>query len=552
MSVDPLSLEVVRHALAGVADEMGATLRRTAHSPNITEREDCSCAVFTPAGEMCAQAEHIPVHLGAMPASVEAALARFPALEEGDVVLLNDPYAGGTHLNDLTMVSPVFAGGRLLGHVANRAHHADVGGKTPGSMPGDSTDLFQEGMRVPPLLAWRRGEPVAGILEMITANSRTPAERLGDLRAQAGANEVGARRLGSLGGRMGPDGLAGAMEALIAYSERVVRAGIAALPDGEWRFSDVLDSGGAGPGPVTIAVAVRVRGDEMQVDFTGSDPQQRGNVNAVLAVTVSCVTFAVRVLVAPDVPPTAGGMRPVRIVAPAGTVVNALPPAAVSAGNVETSQRIVDVIFGALAAAVPDRVPAASQGTMNNLLVGGAAFAYYETIGGGQGARPGRDGMHGVQTGMTNTKNTPAEALEYAYPLRVLRYELRDGSGGEGRFRGGMGIRRDVEVLCEEATVSLQTERRLYRPWGLAGGGPGMPGENALLRAGEEALLPDKCTLEVRRGDVVSVRTPGGGGWGPAASLSGASSRSRAGRTARGPARPPGTPGPPSAGPAVP
>jgi N-methylhydantoinase B len=512
---DALSLEVVRHALAGVAEEMGATLRRTAISPNITERMDCSCALATPLGEMCAQAEHIPVHLGAMPASLDAALDRFPALEEGDAVMVNDAFAGGTHLNDLTLVSPVFDGTTLLGYVANRAHHADVGGKTPGSMPGDSTEVFQEGLRIPPVLAWRAGEPVSDLLRLVVHNSRQPGERLGDLRAQAGANAVGAERLRMLSRRMGPDALAAAMEQLIAYSERAVRAGIAALPDGSWTFEDVLDSDGSSPEPVRIRATVRIRGDEMEVDFTGSAPQCRGNVNAVRPVTLSCVTFVVRCITGGDIPPTAGGMRPVTVVTPEGSVVDAQPPAAVSAGNVETSQRIVDVLFGALARAVPDRIPAASQGTMNNLIIGAPAFTYYETIAGGQGARPDRDGMDGVHTAMTNTRNTPAEALEYAYPLRVLRYELRDDTGGSGRFTGGLGIRRDIEVLCDGATLSLQTDRRRHRPWGLSGGDPGAPGRNTLVRDGTVCELPDKATLDLRPGDVVSVETPGGGGWGP-------------------------------------
>ena len=486
--MDPLTLEVVRHSLAGVAEEMGVTLRRTARSPNITEREDCSSALATPAGELCAQAEHIPVHLGAMPASIAAALAAFGDLADGDGVLLNDPFAGGSHLNDLTLVSPVFGGGVLLGHVATRAHHADVAGKTPGSMPGDSTDIFQEGLRLPPVLAWRAGEPDPAVLAIVVANSRTPAERLGDLRAQAGANARGAARLQDLARRLGPASLLAAMEDLIAYSEAAVRAGIAALPDGDYAFADVLDSDGDGSGPVRIAATVRIRGDELVVDFTGSSDQVRGNVNCPLAVTVSAVTFVVRAVTGPDVPPTAGGMRPVTVIAPPGSVVNALAPAAVSAGNVETSQRIVDVVFGAMAQAIPDRIPAASQGTMNNLLIGGVysprtrpAFAYYETTGGGQGAGLGRDGMSGVHTAMTNTKNTPAEALEYAYPLRVRRLELRRGSGGGGRWRGGDGIVREVEVLADSATVSLQTDRRSRGPWGLAGGSPGAAGRNLLI-----------------------------------------------------------------------
>lgn len=512
--LNPLEMEVVRHALSGVADQMGAALRRTAISPNITEREDCSCALATPDGQMCAQAEHIPVHLGAMPASIRAALERIPDLGPGDAVLLNDPFAGGTHLNDLTLVSPVFAGADLLGFVASRAHHADVGGMTPGSMPGYSTEVFQEGLRIPPVLAWRRGEPVDAVLDLVVANSRSPRERLGDLRAQAGANALGAARLHALAARMGPERLQQAMLDLIAYSERAVRAGIRDLPDGTYSFEDYLDSDGGAGGPVPVAVAVTIAGDELTVDFTGSAGQCRGNVNAVLAVTESCVQFVVRCVTGPDIPPTAGGMRPVKVIAPEGSVVNARYPAAVSAGNVETSQRIVDAVFGAFARAVPDRIPAASQGTMNNMLIGSPTFAYYETVGGGQGARPGRDGMSGVHTGMTNTKNTPAEAIEYAYPLRVRRCELRDGTGGAGRFAGGLGIRRDIEVLSDRVTVSLQSDRRKHSPWGLAGGEPGATGRNLLIRGEQEIELQDKCSLEVFAGDIVSVQTPGGGGWG--------------------------------------
>lgn len=509
-------LEVVRHRLSGIAEEMGAALKRSAHSPNITEREDFSCALATPKAEMCAQAEHIPVHLGSMPASIEAVLQSFD-LNEGDAVLVNDPFAGGTHLPDLTLVSGVFDDdGRLLGYVASRAHHADVGGRAPGSMPGDSTDISEEGIRISPRLIRRHGEDVSGALDDLLEASRSPKERLGDLRAQIGANTLGARRLEELGARLGPGGLSDAMQALIDYSERAVREGIAGLPDGSWEFEDRMDSSGQGGPPVTIRCRVTIDGSRMIFDFTGTDAQVFGNVNTVLAVTVSCVIYVVRAITGPDIPPTAGGLRPVDVIAPEGTVVNASFPAAVSAGNVETSQRIVDVALGALAGGMPDRVPAASQGTMNNLLIGGKDFAYYETIGGGQGARPFADGMSGVHTHMTNTGNTPAEAIEYAYPLRVLRYELRDSSGGDGLFRGGRGIRRDVQLLADEAVVSLQTERRRSAPWGLAGGGPGALGANVLISGDEETELPDKCTIVIGRGDVVSVRTPGGGGWGVA------------------------------------
>jgi N-methylhydantoinase B len=512
--MDPLSLEVIRHLLSGIAEEMGAALSRSAHSPNITEREDFSCALATPQGEMCAQAEHIPVHLGSMPASIEAVLQSFH-LEDGDAVLVNDPFAGGTHLPDLTLVSAVFDDpGRLLGYVANRAHHADVGGRAPGSMPGDSTDISEEGVRISPRLIRRRGDEVDGALDDLLGASRSPRERLGDLRAQIGANSLGAGRLRELGARLGTGGLGEAMDSLIEYSERAVGAGIAALPDGSWEFEDRMDSSGQGMPPAAIRCRVTIDGRRMVFDFSGTDAQVEGNVNTVLAVTVSCVNYVVRAITGPDIPPTAGGLRPIEVIAPEGTVVNASFPAAVSAGNVETSQRIVDVLLGALSGGIPDRVPAASQGTMNNLLIGGEDFAYYETIGGGQGARPTADGMSGVHTHMTNTRNTPAEAIEYAYPLRVLRYELREGTGGEGLFRGGMGIRRDVQLLAHEGVVSLQTERRRTAPWGLAGGGPGAVGANALISGGEEAELPDKCTVVIGGGDVVSVRTPGGGGWG--------------------------------------
>jgi N-methylhydantoinase B len=512
--MDALELEVARHALSGIAEEMGAALQRTAHSPNITERRDFSCALADPEGEMCAQAEHIPVHLGSMPASIKAAIDTL-VIQEGDAVILNDPFAGGTHLPDVTLVSSVFRNARLVGYVANRAHHADVGGSAPGSMPGLSSHIDEEGHRMEPTLAWKGGSPQRGVIDAFVSASRSPSERLGDLRAQWGANVTGARRLLELDERMGARGLGQAMAALIEYSERTVRAGISSLPDGVWEHRDAMDSSAEGGDPVSIAVSVQVEGDSLTVDFSSSDPQVAGNVNTVLSVAESCVAYVVRCLVAPDVPPTAGAMRPVRVVAPEGTVISATYPAAVSAGNVETSQRIVDVLMGAFAKAVPGRVPAASQGTMNNLLIGGKDFAYYETIAGGEGGTPSRAGMDGVHTHMTNTLNTPVEAIEYNYPLRVVRYGLREGSGGEGKFPGGLGIRRDVEILATDAEVSLQTERRASRPPGRAGGGPGASGENVLISPdGAETPLPDKTTIGVKKGDIISIRTPGGGGYG--------------------------------------
>ena len=507
MALDPASLQVLISRLAGVADEMGAVLRRAAYSPNIKERADCSAALFTPAGELLAQAEHIPVHLGSMPASVQAALDAFAdRVRPGDQIVLNDPFAGGTHLNDITLVAPCFTDdGVLVGFAANRAHHADVGGMAPGSIPPEATEVYQEGLRIPPVLLTSEVEA------LLFANSRTGTERRGDLDAQRGANSVGVDRLRELAGEP--------LEEVVAYGERRMRAALTDLPDGSWTFEDVLDSTGAGPGhrqPALIALTLTIAGDTATFDFTGTDEQRPGNVNAVEAVTVSAVAFALRSATDPTIPANGGAMRPVSIVAPAGTLVAARPPAAVGAGNVEVSQRVADVCFGALAQACPERVAAAGQGTMNNLLIGGDGWVYYETIAGGQGARPWRAGMSGVHTGMTNTKNTPIEALERAFPLRVLRYRLRRGSGGAGLASGGDGIERDLQVL-EDCTISLITERRASRPWGLAGGGPGVAGENWVLRAGEEGRaerLPDKCTVRLRAGDVLRMLTPGGGGWG--------------------------------------
>ena len=512
----PVELEVARHALAGVAEEMGVALRRAAYSPNIKERMDCSAAVFDRDGAMVAQAEHIPVHLGSMPASVTAALDAFGGqLAPGTQVLLNDPYAGGTHLPDLTLVTAVGDGdGQLLGYVANRAHHADVGGAAPGSMPAAATDIAMEGVRIPPVLVADANGFREDVLDLVAANSRTPAERRGDLRAQLAANHVGARRLRELADRSGPDRLWQAMREVCDYSERRVRAALAEMPDGSWSFEDRLEL----DYPATIRATVTVEGDQVRVDFGGTDPQVPVNLNAVLAVTVSSTWFVFRMLTDPHAPPNAGAYRACEVTAPAGSLVHAQHPAPVAAGNVETSQRIVDVLLGAFAQALPDRVPAASQGTMNNLLLGASspvAFSYYETIAGGEGGTPSRPGMSGVHTGMTNTRNTPAEALELAYPLRVWRAELRDGSGGAGRHPGGEGVVREIEVLAP-ATLTLQTERRETAPWGLEGGGPGGAGRNTRIGAdGEETGLAAKGSWPLEAGERVRVETPGGGGWGP-------------------------------------
>lgn len=531
MALDPAALQVLISRLTGVAEEMGAVLRRAAFSPNIKERADCSAALFTPAGEMLVQAEHIPVHLGSMPASVRAAIDAFGGrLGPADQVVLNDPFAGGTHLNDITLVKPCFVDGRLVGWAANRAHHADVGGTAPGSIPADATEIQQEGLRIPPTLL------DDGLRRLLLANSRTPQERVGDLAAQEGANVVGVERLAALAGAPFAE--------VVDYGERRMRAALAALPDGTWRASDVLDSTGAAPdqqAPAHVRLRVTVAGDAVTFDFSGTDAQSRGNVNAVEAVTVSAVAFALRSAVDPSIPANGGAMRPVRVIAPPGSIVAAQPPAAVGAGNVEVSQRVADVCLAALAQPCAGRVPAAGQGTMNNLLIGGDGWVYYETVGGGQGGRPNAPGMSGVHTGMTNTdhvdprsapgvpgqsgihtamtntRNTPIEALERAFPMRVLRQRLRRGSGGSGSAPGGEGIERDLQVLVD-ATVSLITERRVSQPWGLAGGGPGAVGENWLLPGGDEdraERLPDKCTVRLSAGDVLRMVTPGGGGWGP-------------------------------------
>ncbi len=470
-----------------------------------------------------AQAEHIPVHLGSMPASLRAALEAFPSLEPGDQVLLSDPFAGGTHLPDWTLVAPIHRDSLLLGYAVNRAHHADVGGSAPGSMPAGATEIFQEGLRIPPVRAWRGGAEQPDLVALLLANSRTPDERTGDLRAQAAANHRPSARLGELCDRLGPKLLFDAMRATQDHAERSMRAAIGRIPDGVFRAEDVMEGDGVVEADLPIRAAVTVDGDTVTMDFDGTAPQALGSVNAPFAVTVSACSFVLRAVTDPDIPANAGAHRPLTVVAPVGSLVNPLPPAAVAAGNVETSQRIVDVLLRALATALPDRIPAASQGTMNNVLIGGldprsgAAFSYYETLAGGQGARPDRDGMSGVHTHMTNTLNTPIEALEAAYPLRIVEYRLRDGTGGAGRWRGGDGVRRSYMVLTPRAVASLLTERRRHPPWGLAGGEPGAPGRNTLIRSdGSRGTdLPAKATVELLEGDVLVVETPGGGGWGP-------------------------------------
>ncbi len=515
--MDAARLEVFKHLFASVAEEMGGVLRRTGFSPNIKERRDFSCALFDAHAQLVAQAAHIPVHLGAMPLSVRTC-AEALDLGPGDVAAMNDPFRGGTHLPDITLVTPIFVNGLPMGFTASRAHHADVGGAEPGSM-SPSSELYQEGIVIPPVLLVRGGETNRGVWDMLLANVRTPDERAGDLRAQLAANRKGVERAGELAEKYGRARIEEAQVALLAYSESVMRQRIRGLPDGVYRFVDRMDDDGVTDEAVEIHVAVTIRGDEVVVDFTGTSGQRPGAINAVEAITLSAVYYVFRCLVGLDIPSNSGCLAPIRVVGPDGTVVNARRPAAVAAGNVETSQRIVDVLLGALAGATPDRVPAASQGTMNNLTIGGwdperqRPFAYYETIAGGTGGRPDRPGSSAVHSHMTNTLNTPVEALEYAYPLRVRRYEIRRGSGGAGRYPGGDGIRRDVELLAP-ARAAILSERRRFPPYGLEGGQPGCVGRNVLLRSGHERELPGKTSLDVYPGDVVSIRTPGGGGHG--------------------------------------
>ena len=533
--MDPIALEIFKNLFISVAEEMGATLGRTAYSPNIKERRDFSCACFLSDGQMIAQAAHIPVHLGAMPASVRAALEAFDAWAPGDLVVLNDPYLGGTHLPDITMVSPVFAeeseGPPFF--VASRAHHADVGGMSPGSMPL-ATEIYQEGLIIPPVKLAEGGRTEQAILDIILRNVRTPTERRGDLAAQMAAHRVGERRLGEIVGRYGLEDTLRYASGLLAYAERLTRAAIRRIPEGVYVFADEMDDDGnpgaqhleVGSGP-RIQVRVTVDGGEMTVDFAGSSPAVAGPLNAVRAITESATWYVSRCVAGAEIPANSGAFAPVRVLAPRGSMLDAEPPHAVAGGNVETSQRIVDVVLGALAQALPDRIPAASLGTMNNLTIGGldpewgAPFAYYETVGGGAGAGPEGDGLSGVHVHMTNTLNTPVEALEYAYPFRVRRYGLRPGSGGLGAHCGGDGLIREIEFLCP-AAVTILSERRRTTPYGLNGGKPGAPGRNVLIRDGEKQDLPGKVQFEARQGDVLSMRTPGGGGWGIPADLEGA------------------------------
>ncbi len=525
---DPVELEIFKSLFHSIAEEMGAALRRTAFSPNIKERRDYSCAVFDGQGEVVAMGDHMPVHLGSMPMSVRAAVDKL-TLNPGDVAILNDPFCGGTHLPDITLVAPVFLSGKKKPakpafYVASRAHHADVGGTYAGSM-GICREIYQEGIRIPPIKLIAGGQLQSDVLRLLLNNVRTPEERQGDLNAQIAACHTGAARLMEIVERYGFPRVQRVLAELQEYSEKLMRTFLSKVPQGRYEAEDFLDDDGAGSGPVRIAVALtfmpaRAGKPLVTVDFTGSAPQVAGSINAVEAISYSACFYVFRCLLQEDVPAAAGLMRPVRMIAPWGTVVNARPPAAVAGGNVETSQRIVDVLLRALAQAMPDRVPAGSSGTMNNLTIGGIdertgePIAYYETIAGGMGARPNRPGVSGVHTHMTNSLNTPAEALEYAYPLRVTQYSLRKGSGGAGRFRGGDGIVREVELLAD-SEVTLLADRRSRGPYGLQGGADGAPGRTEIIHHdGRRETLPGKASVRVKKGAKVRIESPGGGGWG--------------------------------------
>jgi len=518
---DPIELALFKSAFHSIAEEMGAALRRTAYSPNIKERRDYSSAIFDSEANVIAMGDDMPVHLGSMPMSVRAALEKL-TLDPGDVAILNDPYDGGTHLPDITLVVPVFfqSSSRANFYVANRAHHADVGGTYAGSM-GLCREIYQEGIRIPPLKLIAGGTLNQSLLSLILNNVRTPQEREGDLTAQIGACRIGVQRIEELVEKYGLDRVQTNISGLLDHSERLMVSELSQFPEGEFSAEDYLDSDGITNTPIRIAVSIKTnpRAGTLRIDFSGSAPQVTGSLNAVAAITYSAVFYVLRCLLPDEAAPTSGLMRPVELIAPEGTVVNALPPAAVAGGNVETSQRIVDVLLRALSQILPDRIPAASSGTMNNLTIGGvdhrtgSQYTYYETIAGGAGAGPNSNGSSGVHTHMTNSLNTPVEALEYAYPFRVRQYAYRRNSGGRGAHIGGDGLIREIELLGP-AQVTLLTDRRITSPYGLQGGSDGQKGRTILIDNGIETELPGKCNIQVNAGAVLRIETPGGGGWG--------------------------------------
>ncbi len=519
--MDPVKRSIITDLFGAIPEEMGHVLRRSAYSANIKERMDASCAIFDEKGRMLAQAEHIPVHLGSMPLAVRAVLDGFEGeLHPEDQIILNDPYRGGTHLPDITLIMPVFYNNKLVAFSANRAHHADVGSDEPGSLPPYSTYLDEEGVVIPPVFLVREGEINDDLITTIQREMRNPDERLGDLRAQIGANRRGQQKITSLIDEHGRTSFRRFSKELRSYSSDLVRESVTAIPDGSYKADGWMESTGSGTETARIEVEVTVRGTDIHIDFDGTDPQVRGNANTPLPVTISACYYVVRTLTDHDAPLNHGCYDMVNIDAPVETLVNPTEPHAVCSGNVETSQRIVDVLYDAFRQAVPDQVPAQSQGTMNNLVIGmnheGAEKTYYETIGGGEGAFSWRDGQDGIQTHMTNTKNTPVEALEHEYPLRVQQYQLRSGSGGDGKHKGGEGVIREIEFLGHEGSFSIISERRTTPPQGANGGGDGEPGQNVLISGGEHAETQEigaraRGTLTKR--DRIRIVTPGGGGY---------------------------------------
>lgn len=518
MTFNPILLEVFKNKFSSIAEEMGVTLIRTSFSPNIKERKDCSCAIFDRNGNMVEQAAHIPVHLGSMQLSVKAAIDAHD-MNDGDMVILNDPYRGGTHLPDITVVAPVYCNTpEPVFYVANRAHHSDVGGMSPGSMPL-STSIFQEGIIIPPLKLVEKGKIDRKLMDFFLSNVRIRDEREGDFEAQIMANITGINRLRELLDNYGRQTVLLYGDELQNYSERIVRTIFRDIPDGEYSFVDYLDDDGVHDHPIKIEAIVIVDGDTMSVDFSGSDPQVDGSVNAVYAITLSCVLYVIRSLAETDIPTNAGCLRPITVITRKGSVVDAEYPAAVAAGNVETSQRIVDVLLGALSKAMEGKIPAASQGTMNNITIGGIDertgrhFSYYETIGGGMGASSGQNGASAVHSHMTNTMNTPVEALEYTYPFLITEYKIRKNSGGDGQYKGGDGIIRRIKLLSD-AFVTVLSERRKFCPYPLEGGQPGKKGQNIVVSQGEKQVMPGKFSRYMKKGDELIIETPGGGGWG--------------------------------------
>lgn len=513
---DPIEIEIFRNIYQSICDEMGSVLKRSAFSPNVKERQDYSCALFTSDGESFAFGSHIPVHLGAMPLSVKEALKEV-SLEEGDMVLLNDPYKGGTHLPDLTLIAPFYFDNKLVFIVANRAHHSDVGGIKPGSMPLAS-EIYQEGLIIPPVKIVKKGEICSDVMKIILSNVRTPEEREGDIIAQIASNKRGIERLKEVVGKYGIKRSLENAKNLIDYTGRLLKSFLEKIPPGIYTFEDYMDDDGFEKKKIPIKVRIEVKEDSISIDFSGSSHQVKGGINANFAITYSAILYVMKSVIGEDIPVNSGIMRPINLILPERSIVNAEKPYAVAGGNVETSQRIVDVLLGALSKALPDKIPSASQGTMNNISFGGKDFngenfAYYETIGGGTGAGPGWDGISGVHSHMTNSLNTPIEALEHYLPIRINKYLIRKGSGGRGKHKGGDGIIREYKFFVE-TEISILSERRRIPPYGLKGGEPGKVGRNYILRGKKKILLPSKINFKAKVGDILRIETPGGGGFG--------------------------------------